>query len=64
MKAAALHKKLVAAAEAVGHAEANFAAECRIAEGVLIGLVEEVGGAEISGDAMGELVRGGEVETA
>src|SRR5215510_247700 len=63
-QSAAPHRTLVAAAEAVGHAYADFAAEGRITEGVLIELVEKIGGTEINRDSMLRPVAGGQVKTS
>src|ERR1700751_5865413 len=49
-------------AEAVAHADTEFATESGVAECVLIRLVEEIGRAEIGGNAASELIRGRQVE--
>ena len=54
---------LILAAEAVVHANAHIAAECGIAERVLIQPIEKIGGPGIDRDAASEVVTGGEIET-
>src|SRR5882762_1438869 len=55
-------KYLIVAAEAVVHTDPQFAAEGWIAESVLVRAVEEIGGAEISGNATSDLIGGGEID--